>query len=91
MKMNEIVAAVLESTKTPGGNRFTQVMLAEELTKKYGKKVTPAALNDRFKNENMKVNTALEMLDILGYDIVVVPREKGRDTYDVSRGDLRER
>jgi hypothetical protein len=39
----------------------------------------------------MKVNTALEMLDILGYDIVVVPREKGRDRYDVERGSLRER
>lgn len=91
MKINEIVAAVLESTKTPGGNKFTQVMLAEALTEKHGKKVSPAALSDRFKNENMKVNTALEMLDILGYDIVVVPREKGRETYEVELGGKRER
>ena len=91
MKINEIVAAVIENTKTPGGNKFTQVMLADALTEKYGKKVGPAAVNDRLRNENMKVNTALEMLDILGYDIVVVPREKGREKYEVERGSLRER
>lgn len=91
MKINEIVAAVLESTKTPGGNKYTQVMLAEALTEKYGKKTTAAAVWDRLKNENMKVNTALEMLDILGYDIVVVPREKGRETYEVELGGKRER
>ena len=91
MKINEIVAAVLENTKTPGGNKFTQVMLAEALTEKYGKKVSAAAVWDRSKNENMRVTTAIEMLDILGYDIVVVPREKGREKYDVERGSLRER
>ena len=91
MKINEIVAAVLENTKTPGGNKFTQVMLAEALTEKYGKKVSAAAVWDRLKNENMRVTTAIEMLDILGYDIVVVPREKGREKYDVERGSLRER
>lgn len=91
MKINEIVATVLENTMTKGGGKFTQVMLAAELTEKYGKKVSPAAVNDRLRNENMKVNTALEMLDILGYDIVVVPREKGREKYEVERGSLRER
>lgn len=91
MKINEIVAEVLENTTTPGGNKFTQVMLADALTEKYGKKTTPAAVWDRLKNENMKVTTAIEMLDILGYDIVVVPREKGRETYEVERGGPRDR
>jgi hypothetical protein len=91
MKINEIIATVLENTTTLGGGKYTQVMLAEALTEKYGKNVSPAALSDRFKNENMKVNTAIEMLDILGYDIVVVPREKGRDKYEVELGGKRER
>lgn len=91
MKINEIIADALANTKTKGGGKYTQVMLAEELSEKYGKKVSTAALSDRFKNENMKVNTAIEMLDILGYDIVVVPREKGREKYDVERGGMRER
>lgn len=91
MTINEIIYEILKNTQTMGGNKYTQVMLAEALTEKTGKKVTPAALSDRFKNENMKVNTAIEMLDILGYDLVVVPREKGRDKYDVELGGKRER
>jgi hypothetical protein len=89
MKINEIVDAVLKNTQTRGGNKYTQVMLAEELTDKYGKKVTPAAVWDRLKNENMKVNTAIEMLDVLGYDLVVVPRERGREAYEVELGGKR--
>lgn len=90
MKINEIVSAVLENTLTPGGNKYTQALLAKELTDKYGKKTTPAAVWDRLQNENMKVNTVIEMLDILGYDVVVVPREKSRETYIVERGGKRE-
>ena len=89
MKINEIVDAVLKSTQTKGGNKYTQVTLAKELTDKYGKKVTPAAVWDRLKNENMKVNTAIEMLDILDYDLVVIPREKGREAYKVEIGEKR--
>ena len=91
MKINEIISAVLENTRTPGGNKYTQTMLAEALSEKHEKKVSQAALSDRFKNENMKVNTAIEMLDILGYDIYIVPREKNREQYRVELGGKRVR
>lgn len=91
MKINEIIAKVMESTRTPGGNKYTQVMMREALLEKTGKEVSQAALSDRFKNENMKVNTAIEMLDVLGYDVVVVPREKNREKYVVEVGGKRDR
>lgn len=85
MKINEIVAAVIESTLTQGGKKYTQKMIADELN------VKPQHISDRLKNENMKVNTAIEMLDLMGYDLVVKPREAGRETYVVEKGGLRER
>ncbi len=91
MKINEIILKVLDNTQTPGGNKFTQVMMCHLLTAKTGKTVTPAALSDRFKNENMKINTVIEMLDVLGYDVVVVPREKNREKYVVESGEKRVR
>lgn len=83
MKINEIVATVLETTLTQGGKKYTQSMIAEELG------VKPQHISDRLKNENMKVNTAIEMLNLMGYDIVVKPREAGRETYVVEKGGLR--
>lgn len=85
MKVNEIVAAVLETTLTQGGKKYTQKMIADELG------VKPQHISDRLKNENMKVNTVIEMLDLLGYDLVVQPRERGRDSYIVEKGGLREK
>jgi DNA-binding Lrp family transcriptional regulator len=85
MKINEIIIEVLKNTQKVDGRKKTQSDIASALG------VKPQVVNDRLKNENMKVNTAIEMLDILGYDIVVVPREKGREKYEVERGSLRER
>ena len=91
MTINEIISHILENSKSDDGSRLTQVMLAKTISQKYGKNVTPAALNDRFKNENMKVNTAIEMLDILGYDLFVVPRNPQDNDYKVELGQKRER
>ncbi len=91
MKINEIIAKVLDITRTPGGNRYTKTMLCEALTRSTGKPVSPAALSDRFKNENMKVNTAIEMLDVLGYDLVAMPRERGREKFVIEVGGKREK
>lgn len=85
MKINEIVAAVIENTLTQGGKKYTQSMIAEELG------VKPQHISDRLKNENMKVNTAIEMLNLMGYDLVVQPRESGRESYIVEKGGLREK
>lgn len=91
MKINEIVRAVFQSTLTEGGNKLTWVGVAVKIEDKYKKKVTPAALSDRLKNERMTVNTAIEMLDVMGYDLVVRPREKGKETYVVEPGGERDR
>ncbi len=85
MKINEIVAKVIETTLTQGGKKYTQKMIADELN------VKPQHISDRLKNENMKVNTVIEMLDLMGYDLVVQPRESGRDSYVVEKGGLREK
>ena len=85
MKINEIVARVIETTLTQGGKKYTQTMIADELG------VKPQHISDRLKNENMKVNTAIEMLNMMGYDLVVRPREEGRETYVVEKGGLRDK
>lgn len=85
MKINEIVVAIIDTTLTQGGKKYTQTMIADELG------VKPQHISDRLKNENMKVNTAIEMLDLMGYDLVVRPREAGRETYIVEKGGLRDK
>lgn len=85
MKINEIVAAIIDTTLTQGGKKYTQTMIAADLN------VKPQHISDRLKNENMKVNTAIEMLDLMGYDLVVRPREAGRETYIVEKGGLRDK
>lgn len=85
MKINEIIARVIETTLTQGGKKYTQTMIAEKLG------VKPQHISDRLKNENMKVNTAIEMLDMMGYDLVVQPREANRETYIVEKGGLRDK
>lgn len=85
MKINEIVTAIIDTTLTQGGKKYTQTMIAADLN------VKPQHISDRLKNENMKVNTAIEMLDLMGYDLVVRPREAGRETYIVEKGGLRDK
>lgn len=85
MKINEIVARVIDTTLTQGGKKYTQTMIADKLG------VKPQHISDRLKNENMKVNTALEMLDMMGYELVVRPKEEGRETYVVEKGGLRDK
>ena len=85
MKINEIVAKVIETTLTQGGKKYTQKMIADKLG------IKPQHISDRLKNENMKVNTAIEMLEMMGYDLMVVPRESSRETYVVEKGGLRDK
>lgn len=85
MKINDIVAAVLKTTFTQDGKTYTQKMIADELG------VKPQHISDRLKNENMKINTVIEMLDLMGYELVVKPKKDGRDSYVVEKGGLREK
>lgn len=87
MKINEIIAEVLDNTIKPDGRKKTQTDIAVALG------IKPQLVNDRLKNENMKVNTAIEMLAELGYEVVVRPIESGdkRKTYAVEKGGPRVR
>ena len=89
MKINEIIRSVYENTLTEGGNRLKWVDVIDRIHARSGKKISQATLSDRLKNENMTMNTAIEILDTMGYDVMVVPREKGRETYKVEMGEKR--
>ena len=67
MKANEILVEVMANTVMQDGKKYTQTRMAEELSQKSEKKVTLAAVNDRLKNENIKISNFIEMLDLLGY------------------------
>lgn len=91
MKANEIVVAVMRDTVLPDGKPYTQTQMARELTVKSGKAVSLAAVNDRLKNENMKISNFIEMLDLMGYEVVARPKNDKRDTYIVNPGTDRKR
>ena len=86
MKINEIIRDAMENTVGPDGKKITQAAMIEHINEKYAQKVTAAALSDRLKNENMKINTIIEMLDLLGYEVAVRPKNDKRQTYVVERG-----
>lgn len=89
MKVNEIIIDVMKNSVGPDGKKISQVAMIEHINEKYSQKVTPAALSDRLKNENMKVNTVIEMLDLLGYELAIRPKKDNRQTYVVERGEGR--
>ncbi len=85
MKINEIVIDVLKNTIKQDGRKKTQVDIANALG------VKQQHINDRLKNENMKFNTAIEMLAEMGYEVVVRPSEASdkRASYVVEKGEAR--
>lgn len=91
MKANEIVVAVMKDTMKQDGKPYTQTLLAEGLSDKAGKVVSLAAVNDRLKNENMKISNFIEMLDLMGYEVVARPKNDKRDSYVVEPGTDRKR
>ena len=91
MKINGIIRDVMANTVGPDGKKITQSAIIDHVNSKYGQRVTPAALSDRFKNENMKMNTVIEMLDLMGYEVAIRPKKDSRQTYVVERGDVRGR
>lgn len=89
MKANEIIIDVMKNTVGPDGKKVTQVAMIDHINAKFGMRVTQAALSDRLKNENMKINTMIEMLDFLGYEVAIRPKNDKRQTYVVERGEGR--
>ena len=93
MKINEIILNVIGNTTKIDGTKYTQTLVAELLSKNACKTVTTAAVNDRLKNENMKISNVIEMLDVLGYEVVVKTKSESdnRDSYVVEAGFDRKR
>lgn len=91
MKANEIIVRVMENTMMQDGKQYTQTRMAEELSEKAGKTVSVAAVNDRLKNENMKITNFIEMLDLMGYEVVARPKNDKRESYLVDPGTERKR
>lgn len=89
MKINEIIAEVMKNSVGPDGKKISQVAMVEHINGKFNQRVTPAALSDRLKNENMKINTIIEMLDMLGYEVAIRPKKDSRQVYVVERGEGR--
>lgn len=91
MKANEILIDVMKNTMKQDGKPYTQTFLAEGLSDKAGKTVSLAAVNDRLKNENMKISNFIEMLDLMGYEVVARPKNDKRAEYVVEPGTDRKR
>ena len=91
MKANEILVEVMKNTVTQDGKQYTQTRMAEDLSERSEKKVTIAAVSDRLKNENIKISNFIEMLDLMGYEVVARPKADTRSEYVVEAGTGRTR
>ena len=91
MKANEILVEVMKNTVMLDGKQYTQARMAEELSERSDKKVTFSAVNERLKNTNMKISTFVEMLDLMGYEVVARPKNDKRSEYVVEAGTGRKR
>lgn len=89
MVINDIIADVMENTTNEEGARIKQVEIIDRIQERFGVKVTSAAFSDRLKNKNMKTNTVIEILDVLGYELVVRPKKGSRQEYIAERGEGR--
>ena len=67
MKLGSAIKIAMKNTNT------TQKQMAERLGEK-----TQSVISQRLLHDNMSINLALEMLDVLGYEIVVQPKKRGR-------------
>ena len=91
MKANEILVEVMKNTVMLDGKQYTQARMAEDLSERSDKKVTFSAVNERLKNTNMKISTFIEMLDLMGYEVVARPKNDKRAEYVVEAGTGRKR
>lgn len=91
MKANEIVMAVMKNTTTQDAKPYNQTILTNALNEKTGKQISVSALNDRMRNENMKISNFIEMLDLMGYEVVARPKNDKRESYVVEPGTDRKR
>ena len=89
MTINDIILEVMANTTNEEGKAIKQAEIIEKIKDKFGMTVSSAAFSDRLLNNNMKTNTAIEILDVLGYELVVRPKKGSRKEYVAERGEGR--
>ncbi len=89
MNINEIILDVIANTTNEEGKAIRQVEIIERIKNRFQLEVTQAAFSDRLKNKNMKTNTVIEILDVLGYELVARPKTGNRQEYVAVRGEGR--
>ena len=67
MKIKEVIRLAMKETKT------TQQQLADRIGARH-----QSVISERLKMDNLSINTALEMLEALGYEMVVQEKRRGR-------------
>ncbi len=67
MKIKDVIRLVMKETKT------TQQQLADRIGAKH-----QSVISERLKMDNLSINTALEMLEALGYEMVIQEKRRGR-------------
>lgn len=67
MKITEAIRFALKAQKT------TQLQLAERLGAK-----SPSVIAQRLRIPNLSVDTVIEMLDAIGYEMVIQEKKRGR-------------
>lgn len=67
MKIKEVIRLAMKETKT------TQQQLANMIGAKH-----QSVISERLKMDNLSINTALEMLEALGYEMVIQEKRRGR-------------
>lgn len=80
MKIKEVIRLAMKETKT------TQQQLADRIGAKH-----QSVISERLKMDNLSINTALEMLEALGYEMVIQEKRRGRKRegqITIERGDI---
>lgn len=89
MTINDIIIEVMENTTNEEGKPIKQSEVIEKIKERFELSVSAAAFSDRLLNNNMKTNTVIEILDVLGYELVVRPKKGSRKAYVAERGEGR--
>ncbi len=86
MTINEIIIEVMKNTTNEEGKSIRNIDIIERIEDKFGSTVSSAAFSDRLKNKNMKISNAIEILEVMGYELVARPKKGTREEYVIERG-----
>ena len=89
MNINEIILEVMANTTNEEGKAIRKVEIIERIRDRFGIEISHPAFCDRLRNKNMKTNSVIEILDVLGYELVARPKRGDREEYVAERGEGR--